>query len=97
MSRPAELSPVDVLAAQQAGMTAREAADHLGFSHAYLCEIAHDMGVKFRDPRSPDDDLLARMVAMREAGATYRQIAAETGRCLSGVRKILIRATQESA
>ena len=48
------------------------------------------------DP-SPDAATLARMVAMREAGATYREIAAATGRCTSGVRKLIIRATKETA
>lgn len=90
------ISPYDVLACVQQQMTAEEAAEHLGFATCSVRDAAGEMGVRFRDPRTPSPSELERMVAMRRDGATYRQIAETVGRDMSGVRKILIRATQEN-
>lgn len=91
------IDPFDVLACHNAGMTTQETAERLDCSVHAVRDNAREMGLRFRDSRSPDAATLARMVAMREAGATYREIAAATGRCTSGVRKLIIRATKETA
>lgn len=40
--------------------------------------------------RTSADDV-ARIVALRESGLSLRQIGAQTGRCMEGVRQVLIR------
>ncbi|MFS8371249.1 hypothetical protein HK17_01540 [Acetobacter indonesiensis] len=40
--------------------------------------------------RTSADDV-ARIVALREAGLSLRQIGSQTGRCMEGVRQVLIR------
>jgi len=84
-----ELDPFEVISCANKGMTAQEAADHLGFSMWYVRNTARELGVKFRDPRAwtEEDKALARELAGQ--GKSYRQIAQAVGKSYSGVRKML--------
>lgn len=94
MSRPPAHDPLDVLALHARGLTAQQAADHLGIAPCTLRQTARDIGLPpFRDPRQVPDDVAERVRELRAAGATLRAIAAETGLSYTGVRKVLGRDT----
>jgi len=84
--------PLRILALAHAGHTAAEAAEVTGLALYTVREAARQMGVKFRDPRTPTADTVDRMVADREAGMTWAQLGDKYGMCGSGVRKIVLRA-----
>jgi len=92
MSRPPLHDPLDVLTLHARGYTAPQAAEHLGVTVWTVRETARQMGLRFRDRRTVPDDVQARVVAMRKAGATLDAIAQEVGLSRSGVHKVLGRA-----
>lgn len=90
--RPILADPLDIMRLAQSGRTAKEAAQITGAALYTVQDVARDMGVTFRDPRTPDPDTVDRMLARRRQGATYAQIGAEFGYGLTGARKIILRA-----
>lgn len=89
MSRPPAIDRADLLACRDEHLTAAETAERFGLSPAYVRELAHDLGIKFRDPRSVHPDVVEQMATERKAGATYQQIADTHGLTRSGARQIL--------
>jgi len=83
--------PLQILALAHAGHTAQEAAQETGLALYTVREAARQMGVKFRDPRTPDDTTLDRMAADRAAGMTWAQLGDKYGMCGSGARKVVLR------
>lgn len=84
------IDPMDVLACVRAGMTARQAADHLGFSLWSVRDTARQIGTPFKDPRRFSPEERARAVELRKKGLSLDVIGATMGRSNQGVRKVLI-------
>lgn len=84
------IDPMDVLACVRSGMTARQAADHLGYSLWSVRDVARQIGTPFKDPRRFTPEERARAVELRRKGLSLDVIGKTMGRSNQGVRKVLI-------
>lgn len=87
------VDPMEIAALVAKGYTAKEAAEETGFALYTVREAAREMGLRFRDPRSPTLQQEREIVAMRRY-MSLSEVARETGYSRSAILKMERRATK---
>lgn len=88
------VDPLRVVALANQGLTVKEAAEKIGCHRTTVELIARDVGVKFvngNQQRRVDPEKVTLAVNARKRGATWREVAAESGLSASGARKAVMR------
>ena len=87
------VDPVQIAALVSKGFTAAQAAEETGFALYTVREAARNMGLRFRDPRSPSPEREREIVAMRRY-MSLSEVSRETGYSRSAILKMERRATR---
>jgi DNA-binding transcriptional regulator LsrR (DeoR family) len=80
-----------IIAGYQAGMTAKELAEHCGVAHSAITRLLHQRGVAVRR-QSPTAADIEHMAELRHAGLSRAAVAAQIGFSLSTVSRVLAQA-----
>lgn len=87
------VDPVQVAALVHKGLTAEQAAKETGLALYTVRKAAREMGLRFRDPRSPTLQQEREIVAMRKR-MSLSEVARATGYSRSAILKMERRATK---
>ena len=88
------VDPLRVVALANQGLTVKEAAEKIGCHRTTVELIARDVGVRFvngNKQKQADPEKVTLAVRARKRGATWREVAAESGLSLTGARKAVLR------